>query len=146
MRAKAEELRTVRRFEEIEWRTMEEHRGLHYRELLSSEDASGLGLLVANIWRESIEPGGAVLPHTHDVAEIIHFTEGKVRALLGEEWTDCSPGDTLIVPKGVLHSVENHGESPSHQVSIFVPVLPDNDGFRTFLADGTGGQMASKDG
>lgn len=131
----SENLQKVKRFDSLPWGTMQEHRELYYRELLSSEEAAKLGLLVSNVWRERIEPGGAVLPHTHDVAEIIHFTEGKVRALLGEEWTECSPGDTLIVPNGVTHSVENAGDTPSHQVSIFVPVLPDNDGFQTYMSE-----------
>lgn len=133
--SKRDDSKQVKRFDSLPWETMPEHRELYYRELLSSKEAAELGLMVSNVWRERIEPGGAVLPHTHDVAEIIHFTEGEVRALLSEEWTECSPGDTLIVPDGVTHSVENRGETPSQQVSIFVPVLPANDGFRTYMVE-----------
>lgn len=136
---------TVRSFAEQNWQTMPEHRELFYKELFSSSEAEELGVSVSGVLRERIEPGGAVLPHTHDVAEVIHFIEGSVRVLVGEEWKNCAPGDTLIVPRGMPHSVENHGESPSHQISMFLPVVTGL-GFTTFLTDVPRAEAEVRDG
>jgi hypothetical protein len=75
--------------DEIEWLPAALHRQLVQKELLSPAEAGELNLQLWKILRERTEPGGTVLPHTHDTAEIIHFTRGEVRALLGEERTDC---------------------------------------------------------
>ena len=85
---------------------------------------------------EKIEPGGAVLPHFHDVAEIIHFLEEEVSVLLGEQRAICHPGDTIIVPAGVVHSVANKGARDSRQVSIFLPHIGKEDFGNTELVEG----------
>ncbi|MDP7503650.1 MAG: cupin domain-containing protein [Nitrospinota bacterium] len=107
--------------DEIEWLPAALHRQLVQKELLSLAEAGELNLQLWKILRERTEPGGTVLPHTHDTAEIIHFTRGEVRALLSEERTDCGPGDTLIVPAGAIHGVSNTAAGPSEQISFFIP-------------------------
>ncbi|MDP6276994.1 MAG: cupin domain-containing protein [Nitrospinota bacterium] len=104
--------------DEIEWLPAALHRQLVQKELLSPAEAGELNLQLWKILRERTEPGGTVLPHTHDTAEIIHFTRGEVRALLSEERTDCGPGDTLIVPAGAIHGVSNTAAGPSEQISL----------------------------
>lgn len=122
----------IKHSDTLPWQPASQHRGLCYQELLDPEDANGLGVAVSSVLRERIESGGAVLPHTHDVAEIIHFLEGSVRVLLGDKWSDCTPGDTVLVPRGLRHGVENREDLPSRQVSIFLPVIA-GEGFSTFL-------------
>lgn len=126
---------SIRRFDKLAWQTVPQHRELTCKELLDPTGASEIGVAVSSILHERIGPGGLVLPHTHDVAEVIHFLEGDVRVLLEEEWSSCAPGDTLVVPKGVKHSVENPGDLPSCQISIFLPVVT-GEGFNTFLEAG----------
>ena len=106
---------------EIEWLPAALHRQLVQKELLSPAEAGELNLQLWKILRERIAPDGAVLPHTHATAEIIHFTGGVGRALRGVERTDCGPGDTLIVPAGTIHGVSNTGAGPSEQISFFIP-------------------------
>ena len=107
--------------DDIEWYAAALHRELFQKDLLSPEDAKSLNLHLWQILRERIEPGGAVLPHFHDTAEIIHFIHGEVTALLGDERKACGPGDTLIVPAGTVHGVSNRGDGPSEQISFFIP-------------------------
>ncbi len=71
---------------------------------------------------KKIGPGGQVLPHYHDVAEIIHITVGKVKLLCNGEWKNYQAGDTFHVPAGTVHSVLNDDIVPSEQISIFLPV------------------------
>jgi quercetin dioxygenase-like cupin family protein len=122
----------IKHLDTLPWQPASQHCELSYQELLDPVDATGLGVAVSSILHERIAPGGSVLPHKHDVAEVIHFLEGEVRVLLGEEWSDCALGDTVLVPKGVTHGVENRGSLPSRQVSIFLPVVA-GERFRTFL-------------
>ena len=106
---------TLLRWDDLEWGPMPRHPGLFHKEILSKEEWEKIDLRIWKVLIEKIEPRGAVLPHYHDVAEIIHFMEEEVSVILGEERTICHPGDSLVVPAGIVHSVANKGEfiSPS---------------------------------
>ncbi len=127
---------TLVRWDEIEWNPAPLHLGLFYKEVLSKEEWAARSLRVWKVLIEKIEPGGAVLPHFHDVAEIIHFLEEEVSVLLGEQRAICHPGDTIIVPAGVVHSVANKGARDSRQVSIFLPHIGKEDFGNTELVEG----------
>ncbi len=111
----------IRRQEEMEWVVAPLHNYLFQKTLISSEESNELKLRLWKILREKIEPGGAVLPHIHDVTEIIHFIEGEVAVLLGEKRMRCRPGDTIAAPAGVVHGVTNRGNAASEQISFFIP-------------------------
>ncbi|GAB6926689.1 hypothetical protein JCM10914A_06720 [Paenibacillus sp. JCM 10914] len=126
----------VRTAEEMAWSLMPSHVSLYHREILSAQEADGLGIRMNSILWEKIGVGGAVLPHNHNVAEIIHITVGKVRLLCNGEWKSYQAGDTFHVPAGVVHSVANDDVQPTEQISIFVPVekqVPTNRFFETTL-------------
>lgn len=54
--------------------------------------------------------GGASIPHRHpQTEEIYHFTAGSGRMRLGEERLFVVAGDTVRIPPGVAHQVENSG-------------------------------------
>lgn len=129
----------ILRIDDQPWQAMPDHVELYHRCLLSPEMADALGVHVSTILWERIGVGGAVLPHYHDMAEVIHFTKGKVRVLFNGTWIPCQAGDTLYVPKGTVHSVKNDDKEPTEQVSVFLPVgtpsFP-NRPFRTVLVDG----------
>lgn len=120
------------------WEPIGDHPGLYHREMLSAAEADGLGVRVSSVLWERIEPGGGVLPHYHDVAELIHITAGRVLLYADGEWLTCEAGDTFHVPAGVVHSVLNDGDEPSEQISVFLPVEdapPPNARFGTTKAD-----------
>ncbi len=111
----------IRRFGGLEWLPLPKNPNVYHKELLSREESGALNLKLWRILFEKIEPGAAVLPHFHDVTEVIHFIQGEVNVLLGEERSVCLPGDTLIVKKGTIHSVANKGSEPTTQISFFIP-------------------------
>ncbi len=115
---------TLVRWDEIEWNPAPLHLGLFYKEVLSKEEWAARSLRVWKMLVDKIEPGGAVLPHFHDVAEIIHFLEEEVSILLGEQRAICHPGDTIIVPAGVVHSVANKGGATLGK-SVFSCPIPE---------------------
>ncbi|KUP20483.1 cupin domain-containing protein [Paenibacillus sp. DMB5] len=107
--------------EEMTWELMPNHIELYHREIVSAAQADKLGIRMSSILWEKLGVGGQVVPHYHDVVEIIHITVGEVKLLSGGEWTSYRAGDTFHVPAGVVHSVANVGDSPSEQISIFLP-------------------------
>ena len=117
---------TLRREEEMEWAVAPLHHRLFQKTLISPEESNELKLHLWKILREKIDPGGAVLPHTHDVTEVIYFTQGEVAALLGEKRMHCRPGDAIVAPAGVVHGVANKGNTASEQISFFIPEIDNN--------------------
>ncbi len=124
--------------DEMEWELMPNHRELYHREIVNAQQADVLGVRISSILWEKIGTGGQVLPHYHDVAEIIHITVGKVKLLSNGEWKSYKAGDTFHVPAGMVHSVANDDIVPSEQISIFLPVeeaVPPNHFFNTHLVE-----------
>ncbi|WP_054939586.1 cupin domain-containing protein [Paenibacillus ihuae] len=107
--------------EEMTWELMPNHIELYHREIVSAAHADKLGIRMSSILWEKLGVGGQVVPHYHDVVEIIHITVGEVKLLSNGEWSSYRAGDTFHVPAGVVHSVANAGDSPSEQISIFLP-------------------------
>ena len=123
---------TVRTADGMEWGLMPDHVELYHREIVSAAEADALGVRASSVLWEKIGVGGAVLPHYHNVAEIIHITVGKVRLLCNGEWKSYKAGDTFHVPAGVVHSVANDDTAPTEQISIFLPVEDEVPGNRFF--------------
>ena len=124
--------------ENLDWQLMPDHVKLYHKTLLDPRVADALGVAVSTILWERIEVGGGVLPHYHDVAEVIHFIRGRVKVLCNGEWLSCRPGDTLRVPSGVVHSVMNDDAEATEQISIFIPTdkgRPPNQSFATVLVE-----------
>jgi mannose-6-phosphate isomerase-like protein (cupin superfamily) len=124
----------VKTADQMEWSLMPNHVALYHREIVSAAEADAMGVRASSILWEKIGVVGAVLPHYHNVAEIIHITVGKVRLLCNGEWKSYQAGDTFHVPAGVVHSVVNDDTAPTEQISIFLPVeeqVPPNRFFET---------------
>lgn len=108
--------------ETLNWELMPNHINLYHREILSAKDADSMEISASSILWERIDVGGQVLPHYHDVVEVIHITKGKVKVLCNGEWQSHQAGDTIQVPAGSLHSVANDDIEATEQISIFIPV------------------------
>lgn len=55
-----------------------------------------------------VPPGGVTLLHRHhQTEEIYHITAGQGRMTLGEEQFPVGPGDTVLIPPGTAHRIEN---------------------------------------
>jgi mannose-6-phosphate isomerase-like protein (cupin superfamily) len=123
---------------EMKWELMPNHINLYHREILSAAEADHMGISASSVLWERIDVGGQVLPHYHDVVEVIHITKGKVKVLCNGEWKSHQAGDTIQVPAGALHSVANDDTDATEQISIFIPVQreqPKNSFFNTVLVD-----------
>jgi mannose-6-phosphate isomerase-like protein (cupin superfamily) len=60
-----------------------------------------------------VAPGATTHLHRHRQSEeLYHITAGRGRMTLGEESFDVGPGDTLCIPPGTPHCIENTGNEP----------------------------------
>ena len=88
-------------------------------------------------------PSGWSLPaHRHaNEAETIHIVEGDFEMELAGSRTRLSAGETLHIPKGVVHSGANVGGQTGRRVIVFSPA--GMEGF--FLETGAPGPQARVD-
>jgi len=60
-----------------------------------------------------VPPGGETRPHCHRIAEeIYHVIAGEGRMILGDDRFAIAPGDTVWIPPGTRHGLQNTGDRP----------------------------------
>jgi quercetin dioxygenase-like cupin family protein len=85
---------------------------------LTGEDTAGAFCLLA----DQLPAGWALPPHRHaGAAETMHVISGAMAAVVDGEETVAEAGETVHVPRGVLHSSRNAGAEPLRRVVIFSP-------------------------
>lgn len=61
----------------------------------------------------TVAPGARTALHRHRVTEeIYHFTAGRGVMTLGDDAFPVAAGDTVCIPPGTAHCVENTGREP----------------------------------
>jgi len=77
------------------------------------------------------QPGGGPPPHRHNREdEIFYILEGSFEMLLGEQTFAASAGESIFLPRGVVHTFRNIGAAPGRILVVTVP-----GGFDAFVAD-----------
>ena len=88
------------------------------------------GLQQLSVWRQTLAPGAATPPHSHDCDEVVLCQAGRgelhIDGAVHAFGADC----TLVLPRGRLHQIFCTGALPLEIVGIFgaTPVgtyLPD---------------------
>lgn len=70
-----------------------------------------------------VEPGGEIIPHTHEVMEVFYILEGKGELLMGNYKEICSEGTCIVAPAGEKHGLKNILNQPIMLLCIFTPPL-----------------------
>lgn len=71
------------------------------------------GNLRQSLAEATIPEGGATLLHKHyETEEIYHVTQGEGRMFLGKEQFQVERGDTVCIPPGTPHKIQNSGQGP----------------------------------
>jgi mannose-6-phosphate isomerase-like protein (cupin superfamily) len=85
---------------------------------LAAEDTGGAFCLLVDH-----PPVGWSLPahRHHNEAETIHIVEGEFEMVLDGKPARLSAGETVHVPRGVIHSGANVGPQPGRRVVLFSP-------------------------
>lgn len=91
---------------------------------------------------EIFEVGGKTPLHKHDQAhEMFYVLDGSGRAHCGGVTYDMAKGDTLVLPPGLEHVVENTGSERLYCLTVMVP----NEGLAELIRAGTPMALDAKD-
>jgi quercetin dioxygenase-like cupin family protein len=58
-----------------------------------------------------LEQGGQVAEHQHPQEQLSYIVRGRLRFTVGGETREVGPGEAVLIPGGVLHSVDTLEES-----------------------------------
>lgn len=88
------------------------------------------GLSQLSLWHQTIAPGGATPPHRHGCDEIVLCSAGRGELHVGDAVHAFGAGDTVTIPRGVMHQIVSVGAEPLATTAVFAatPVdvqLPD---------------------
>jgi mannose-6-phosphate isomerase-like protein (cupin superfamily) len=76
----------------------------------------------------TVQPGARTELHRHGLTEeIYNFTQGTGTMMLGAECFEVHAGDTVCIPPGTPHCVENTGESPLRILCACAPAYSHDD-------------------
>ncbi len=77
-----------------------------------------------------VAPGAATLLHRHETSEeIYHVTRGNGLLTLGSEKFAIAAGDSIAIPPGTPHRVENAGADALHILCCCSPAYSHDDTF-----------------
>jgi mannose-6-phosphate isomerase-like protein (cupin superfamily) len=93
---------------------------------------SPIGLEHLSLWRQSVAPGAATPPHSHDCEELVLCSAGRGELHIDGEVHPFGADQTLAIPRGKLHQIFNTGPMPLETIGIFA-ATPVN----VFLPDGS---------
>jgi mannose-6-phosphate isomerase-like protein (cupin superfamily) len=78
----------------------------------------------------TVPPGGETEEHYHEVTEEIYlFTSGSGEMKLGDERSEVSAGDTVVIPPGAPHKLWNTGSEPLKLLCCCAPPYRHEDTF-----------------
>jgi len=88
-----------------------------YGKLLTGEKENGR--LSAHLI--TIKPGGEIVPHIHEVLEVIYIIQGEGSALVNGERKKSGPGSVIVAQVGSEHGVLNTGDTDIVLYCVFSP-------------------------
>jgi len=75
-----------------------------------------------------VSPGQTTALHRHRWSEeLYHITAGRGRMTLGNRNFEVGPGDTVCIPPGTAHCIENTGTGPLRILCCCAPPYSHND-------------------
>lgn len=77
------------------------------------------GLRQLSLWRQSLAPGAATPPHSHDCDEVVLCLGGWGEVHVGRRRERFGSNHTVVLPRDELHQIFNVGHAPLELVGIF---------------------------
>lgn len=100
--------------------------GSEIRELM--HPAVHAGARAQSLAEATVFPGQRTLLHRHGLTEeLYHITAGSGRMTLGGEHFDVASGDTVLIPPGTAHCIENTGAVPLRLLCCCTPAYSHDD-------------------
>jgi mannose-6-phosphate isomerase-like protein (cupin superfamily) len=77
------------------------------------------GLTQLALWRQTLAPGAATPPHSHDCDEVVLCCSGWGEVHCAGRSERFGSQSTVILPRGELHQIFNVGHAPLELLGIF---------------------------
>jgi mannose-6-phosphate isomerase-like protein (cupin superfamily) len=78
----------------------------------------------ASVIRVQLAAGGMIEPHLHERAtETVLILAGQARLQHGDQQSALGAGMGATVPSGLMHGLENTGETPLELIAVHTPAL-----------------------
>ena len=101
--------------------------GSENRELAGTPTGNSVNQSLAEA---TVPPGADTEEHYHRVSEEIYlFTSGRGRMRLGDEESEVTAGDTVVIPPGTPHKLWNTGTDPLRLLCCCAPPYSHEDTF-----------------
>jgi len=98
--------------------TMDGYPGQYLRNIVTKDDDMGFGLHYVRI-----AEGHSLPEHVHDGFEVIYILSGTADAMMEGKTTAVAADTTLVVPKGINHSLLNTGKGDLLLLALFAPAI-----------------------
>lgn len=86
--------------------------GSEIRELMHPAVHASLGVRNQSLAQARVAPGERTVRHCHhESEEIYHISAGSGRMQCDDNWFSIQPGDSICIPPGMPHRLENTGDS-----------------------------------
>jgi mannose-6-phosphate isomerase-like protein (cupin superfamily) len=77
------------------------------------------GLEQLSLWRQTLAPGAATPPHSHDCDEVVMCHAGHGVVHIDDEAHSFGPDKTLILRRNQVHQIFNTGPDPLEILGVF---------------------------
>ncbi|GAA4334097.1 hypothetical protein GCM10023165_09740 [Variovorax defluvii] len=94
---------------------MAELPGIAHRTLAGREHGS----TQLSIWRQTLAPGAATPPHSHDTEEVVLCHAGRGEVHLAGRVHAFGAETSVLLPRDVPHQIFNVGEEPMEITGVF---------------------------
>ena len=74
-----------------------------------------------SMFRSEFEVGGYAEPHTHTFEQGYYILKGRGLVTIGDKEYEVKPGNAVLFPPNVEHSIKNTGKSPLWLIAINSP-------------------------
>lgn len=96
----------------------------HGSEIRPLMDRTTSAITQCSLAEELLPPGHAVVPHFHrETEEVYYVLEGHGLMTVGDETRTVGPGDAILIPRDMVHSLANTGSSLMKIVLICGPAF-----------------------
>lgn len=84
---------------------------------LASKELTNSNITVGEV---HIKPGKSNPRHCHDSCEeVLYLLTGQLNHTFGDESVVMNPGDTIVIPQGMMHNAENIGNQNAVMIVSF---------------------------
>jgi quercetin dioxygenase-like cupin family protein len=103
----------------LEWyKSIKGSPGVWIKDMLTVEDNEQVTVRFVKV-----EPGGEIIPHTHEVMEVFYILDGEGELLMSDTKQICSQGTCIVAPAGEKHGLKNILDQPIMLLCVFTPPL-----------------------